>query len=262
MEIAEKIIYIVNWLKEQLLLSKQKGFVVGVSGGIDSAVVSTLCAMTGKPVILLSMPIYQASNQLSRAENHLNFLKSKYKNVQTYTIDLSESFEKITETLPEKAKRELSLANTRSRLRMLTLYAFANSNNYLVAGTGNKIEDFGVGFFTKYGDGGVDISPVADLYKSEVYEMGQKIGVSQEILQAPPTDGLWENDKTDEQQIGASYDELEWAMKFCNGNEDKIKTEEQSGLSLRQIEVLNIYLKRHFANKHKMQMPKVCVIPK
>jgi NAD+ synthase len=258
----EKIDYIIDWLKKQLSISFQKGFVVGVSGGIDSALVSTLCAMTGSPVTVISMPIYQEKKQLSRAERHIQWLTRKYENVNPYTIDLSEPFTQIKKILPNEAKQEIALVNTRSRLRMLTLYAFANSQNYLVAGTGNKIEDFGIGFFTKYGDGGVDISPIADLVKSEVYNLARELEINEEILVAPPTDGLWDDDKTDEDQIGATYSDLEWAMEYCAGNENNIDVNLESNLTKRQKEILTIYLKRHQGAKHKMMMPPVCILPK
>ena len=161
--------HIINWLKDQLIISNQKGFVIGVSGGIDSAVTSTLCAETKFPIIVVNMPIHQPKDQFNRAVEHINWLNENYSNVTEHTVDLTQSFESYLESVPECAKSELALINTRARLRMLTLYSFANSNNYLVCGTGNKIEDFGIGFFTKYGDGGVDISPIAGLYKSEVY---------------------------------------------------------------------------------------------
>lgn len=250
--------HIINWLKEQLINSKQKGFVIGVSGGIDSAVVSTLCAKTDYPCIVLSMPIYQVKDQFSRAEEHIKWLTEKYQNVRSFTIDLTNTFQILVDSLPQDAKGELALVNTRSRLRMTTLYSFANTNNYLVCGTGNKIEDFGIGFFTKYGDGGVDISPIADLVKSEVFALGKFLGVSDSILNAAPTDGLWEKDRTDEEQIGASYNELEWAMDFCQENDCNLKFENIPNLTERQYKVLEIYLNRNQSCKHKIQLPPVC----
>ncbi|MBN2681288.1 MAG: NAD(+) synthase [Bacteroidales bacterium] len=254
-------LYIVNWLKEQIEKTNQKGFVVGVSGGIDSAVVSTLCAQTGLPVILLNMPIHQVNEQFNRAVVHINWLKENYSNVSSYTTDLTDVFDNLCAVLPEQAKGDLALVNTRSRLRMLTLYSYANTNCYLVCGTGNKIEDFGIGFYTKYGDGGVDISPIADLMKSEVYGLGKYLNVDISILNAAPTDGLWEIDRTDEDQIGASYNELEWAMKYLNDkNLENFDLSEQSNLSDREKEVLRIYVSRNLANQHKMKMPEVCVL--
>ncbi|MCX6155640.1 MAG: NAD(+) synthase, partial [Candidatus Kapabacteria bacterium] len=206
---------ITNWLLQKLDDSRQSGFVVGVSGGIDSATVSTCCAKTGKKLIALNMPIHQPSSQLSRAEEQCNWLKLNFTNVETFLIDLTEIYETIIRTLPLEAKNEIALVNLRSRLRMMTLYSFANSNNFLVAGTGNKVEDYGIGFFTKYGDGGVDISPIGDLTKTEVYQLAAYLDVPESIQKAAPTDGLWEIDRTDEEQIGATYPELEWAMDFC-----------------------------------------------
>jgi NAD+ synthase len=254
-------LHIVNWLNEQIEKTRQKGFVVGVSGGTDSAVVSILCAQTGFPVILLNMPIHQVTEQFNRASVHIARLKEKYSNVSSFTTELTEVFDKLCDVLPQQAKGELALVNTRSRLRMLTLYSYANTNSYLVCGTGNKIEDFGIGFFTKYGDGGVDISPIADLMKSEVYGLGKYLDVDISILNAAPTDGLWEIDRTDEDQIGASYNELEWAMKYLNDkNLEEIDLSELKNLSTREIEVLRIYVSRNLANRHKMKMPEVCVL--
>ncbi|HBS85808.1 MAG: NAD(+) synthase [Bacteroidetes bacterium GWF2_38_335] len=254
--------HIINWLKGQLETSGQKGFVVGVSGGIDSAVVSSLCARTGFPVIVLNMPIYQVKEQFSRAEEHIANLLKSFNNVRTFTVDLTNTFQMLCDSMPDEAKGELALVNTRSRLRMTTLYSFANTNNYLVCGTGNKIEDFGIGFFTKYGDGGVDISPIADLLKSQVYGLGRILGVPESILKAPPTDGLWEIDRTDEDQIGASYDELEWAMAFLGDqNLKKVQIETLKEITDRQKTVLKIYISRNLGSQHKMKMPAVCVLP-
>lgn len=251
----EKIVsHIRTWLVDYCEASGMNGFVVGVSGGIDSAVTSLLCAGTGKPVLLLNMPIYQPLNQVSLADEHVEQLGNKFQNVQGRKVDLTSSFQQIEATLPDEIQDALTMANTRSRLRMITLYAFAGHHKMLVVGTGNKVEDFGVGFFTKYGDGGVDISPIADLLKSEVYAMGRFLGVSQGILNAAPTDGLWEDERTDESQIGATYAELEWAMAFeeTRGNE--------AALTLRQQEVLSIYRKFNLANRHKMNPIPVCDI--
>jgi len=239
MELGERIS---NWILDYSNQSKLDSLVVGVSGGIDSALVSTLCAMTGKRTILLSLPIYQNSSHLSRAEKHIKNLKSRYKNIESYEFDLSDVLEKFLVKFENKS--ELSEANTRSRIRMITLYHIASLNNGLVVGTGNKVEDFGVGFYTKYGDGGVDISPIADLLKSEVRELAKKLNVIEDILIAKPSDGLWEDARSDEDQIGASYEELEWAMSFENIGKNK--------LNERQKEILKIYKSFNSKNKHKM----------
>jgi NAD+ synthase len=255
---AEKVTnHIVNWLKDYAIQAGVNGFVVGVSGGIDSAVTSTLCARTGLKVLCLEMPIHQAESQVSRALNHIGWLKENYTNVDFTQVNLTPVFDSLIQTLPEvknEEERFMSLANTRARLRMTSLYYFAALKKLLVAGTGNKVEDFGVGFYTKYGDGGVDLSPIADLMKSEVYELATFLGVHKDIIQAAPTDGLWGDDRTDEDQIGASYDELEWAMKQID-----------KGLSAddflnREKEVLTIYLKMHNANQHKMIAIPVCEV--
>ena len=199
------------------------------------------------------MPIHQNLRQVSRGKKHIKWLEKKYENVSSLEIDLTdlfESFKKISNT--ENQDTNLALANTRSRLRMTTLYYNAQINNYLVAGTGNKVEDFGIGFYTKYGDGGVDISPIADLLKSEVFHLGKELGIINEILIAPPTDGLWDNNLTDEEQIGATYDELEWAMKNINKQE----------LSQKEEKIMTIFKKFNLSNKHKMIPIPVCKIPK
>lgn len=255
MKKKEIVEHIVSWLKEYSEKSRTNGFLVGISGGIDSALTSTLCAKTGKEVVVLSMPIRQHSAELKRADEHILWLKNNYKNVSSYEINLTNIFEQIEKTYPENIQDWLSMANTRSRLRMTTLYAFACNKKMLVAGTGNKVEDFGVGFFTKYGDGGVDLSPIADLMKSEVYALAHELGITPSILNAPPTDGLWADGRTDEDQIGASYDELEWAMLFLES------PTEFSKLNTRQKEVLDIYERMHKANLHKMQSIPVCTIP-
>lgn len=256
---TEKVIdYIVNWLKEYATNAKMNGFVVGVSGGIDSAVTSTLCAKTGLQLLCLEMPIHQAESQVTRAYNHIGWLQENFPGVLMTQVNLTNVFDSLIDSLPDvedEESRLLSLANTRARLRMTTLYYFAAQHKYLVAGTGNKVEDFGVGFFTKYGDGGVDLSPIADLMKSEVYEIARSLGINEEIIKAPPTDGLWGDDRTDEDQIGASYDELEWAMKM---QEKGKKLEDFSG---RKKEVFSIYLSRNRVNKHKMIPIPVCEIP-
>ncbi|CAF1503967.1 unnamed protein product [Didymodactylos carnosus] len=259
MKVAEVIGHIVEWIKDyQKANSSIKGFCVGVSGGIDSAVTSTLCAETGLPILLLEMPIHQAKDQVSRAREHINWLKEQYLDkVQSYEIDLTQTFDVIKTTLThmqENKETELALANTRSRLRMVTLYYYAQLNGYVVVGTGNKVEDFGVGFFTKYGDGGVDISPIADLMKSEVRAVARKLGIIQSIIDAPPTDGLFGDSRTDEDQIGATYDELEWAMNYIDQKSEQILTE-------RQKEVIGIYEQRQKVNHHKMVQIPTCILP-
>lgn len=250
--------HIVNWLRDYATKAGLKGFVIGVSGGIDSAVTSTLCARTGLEVVCLEMPIHQAPSQVNRALNHVAWLQKNHTNVRMTQVNLTPVFDSLIAALPKVSNEEdrfMSLANTRARLRMTSLYYFAALESLLVAGTGNKVEDFGVGFYTKYGDGGVDLSPIADLMKSEVYALAEYLGVNQEIIEAAPTDGLWGDDRTDEDQIGASYDELEWAMHYL---EEKV---DAMGLSDRQKEVLSIYKKLHKANLHKMVEIPVCKIP-
>lgn len=246
--------HIVNWLKSYSDASGTDGFVVGVSGGIDSAVTSTLCALTGKRVIVLNLPIRQFKKEYDLSSEHINWLMSKFKNVETATVDLSSTLESLETAFPKEIQDHLTMANTRARLRMTTLYAFAGHNRLLVAGTGNKVEDFGIGFFTKYGDGGVDISPIADLYKTEVYALAKELGVVINIQQAKPTDGLFDDGRNDEDQIGASYPELEWAMEY-------LTKKETTELDARQKEVLHIYKTRHNANKHKIDAIPVCLIP-
>lgn len=243
-----------KWLRDYVDSSGLSGFVVGVSGGIDSALTATLCAMSEKQVVLVNMPIRQKSEQFERAANQIAALEKRFSNVSGVTVDLTPTFEQFSSDLPDFAgAHDLSMANSRARLRMTTLYAIGQSKALLVAGTGNKVEDFGVGFFTKYGDGGVDVSPIADLMKTEVFEMAAHLGVNQEILDAPPTDGLWEDDRNDEEQLGATYAELEWAMEFSG---------DESTLSQRQAMVLSIYNKFNGMNKHKMEPIPVCLIPK
>lgn len=256
---TEKVVdYIVNWLKDYATKANMNGFVIGVSGGIDSAVTSVLCAKTGLPLLCLEMPIHQAESQVSRALNHIDWLKANFDSVYVTQINLTPVFDSLINALPPVAKEEnrfMSLANTRARLRMTTLYYFAAINNYLVAGTGNKVEDFGVGFYTKYGDGGVDLSPIADLLKSEVYTIAKHLGINSEIIEAAPTDGLWGDNRTDEDQIGASYPELEWAMKM--DAEGKTKDD----FSGREKDVFVIYKSYNKANKHKMIPIPICEIP-
>jgi len=255
MQKKEVINHIVHWLNNYSEQSKTNGFVVGISGGIDSALTSTLCALTSKQVICLNMPIHQHKNEYDRGHEHINWLKSKYKNVSSFEVELTNTFQSIGNALPENIQDWLTMANTRSRLRMTTLYAFACHHKLLVAGTGNKVEDFGIGFFTKYGDGGVDLSPIADLMKSEVYALAKELGVVQSILEAKPTDGLFADGRSDEDQIGASYDELEWAMTFIENPHDF------TTLTERQKIVLDIYTRMNKANQHKMNPIPVCLIP-
>jgi NAD+ synthase len=258
---------ITDWLKSYAEESKTKGFVIGVSGGIDSAVVSTLCAKTELKLLVIEMPIHQGNAEVTRAKEHIQWLKNNFHNVESIEINLSNTYDALyenysntlTSTQISQKEFDFSMANTRSRLRMTTLYQFAGTHKLLVAGTGNKVEDFGVGFYTKYGDGGVDISPIADLMKSEVYELGRELGITESILTAAPTDGLHADGRTDEEQLKCTYSELEWAMKWI---EDSTVIEQGVGtyyddiddLSLleREREVLEIYNKFHNSNKHKM----------
>ena len=233
---------IVIWISDYLKDNNLKSLVVGISGGIDSAVTSTLCAMTGYDTKLLIMPIHQNINETKRGLNHCSFLKNKYKNVEIITSDLTDVYEEIIKKIPVKYHNKLSLANTRARLRMSTLYMVSGGVHGIVVGTGNKVEDFGIGFFTKYGDGGVDISPIADLMKSEVYELAEKLNINKEIIDAPPTDGLWDDGRTDEDQLGVSYDDLEWAMS-CNSE----------NLDEKSANILRVYNKHREQNLHKMQ---------
>ena len=254
MKTKKVIDHIVQWIDAYLGKSGLAGFTIGVSGGIDSAVTSALCAKTGKPVLALNMPIYQAKDQVSRASAHIAWLKKNFDNVNGIDVELSSIFDQIKKSFPNDIQDGMTMANTRARLRMLTLYAFASSHKMLVAGTGNKVEDFGVGFYTKYGDGGVDISPIADLTKTQVYALGKDLGIMEDILTAAPTDGLWEDGRTDENQIGASYAELEWAMQY-------LASSPKNPLDERQKKILSIYKGFHSANQHKMAPIPVCLIP-
>ena len=247
--------HIVNWLIDYSKKSGLNGFVVGVSGGIDSAVTSTLCAKTGLNTIVLNMPIHQNSNQFNRSNEHINWITNNFENVKSHEINLTDVYDSFSNALPKDNQDELSMANLRSRIRMSNLYVFASNKKYLVAGTGNKVEDFGVGFYTKYGDGGVDISPIADLLKSEVFKIANHLGIVSSIQKAKPTDGLWDDDRSDEDQLGATYDELEWAMNYLEVNS-------QDNLSERQKKVLEIYSGYHQTNLHKMNPIPVCEIPK
>ncbi len=245
--------FITNWLKEYAEKAHVNGYIIGISGGVDSAVTSTLCALTGLKVIAVTLPIRQTKAEFDRANEHIDWLKARFQNVSSVVIDLTTSFNLLEKTLPEVAQNDfLAMANTRSRLRMTTLYAVGQANKLLVAGTGNKVEDFGVGFFTKYGDGGVDVSPIADLHKTEVFQLAKQLAIVDSIQTARPTDGLWEDGRSDEDQIGATYPELEWAMEFKG---------DPSQLSKRQQEVLAIYSRFHNANAHKMNPIPVCLIP-
>lgn len=250
--------YIVIWLREYVQKAKVEGFVVGISGGIDSAVTSSLCAQTGLKTLCVEMPIHQHISQVNRGKEHIEQLMERFPNVEHAIVDLTPVFETFKNNVPEIENQDrlnLSLANTRARLRMTTLYYFAGIHGLLVAGTGNKVEDFGVGFYTKYGDGGVDLSPIADLVKSEVYELGKYLKVPQSILNAAPTDGLFGDSRTDEDQLGASYDELEWAMEQVERNK---KSEDFSG---REKVVFDIYKRLNSINQHKMNPIPVCNIP-
>ncbi|AOW09273.1 NAD(+) synthase [Flavobacterium gilvum] len=249
--------HIVEWLKSYATNSKVNGFVIGISGGVDSAVTSTLCAQTGLQVLCVEMPIHQAPSQVSRGREHIEQLKNRFPNVTSAVADLTtvfETFKKEVPTTDNEHALHLSLANTRARLRMTTLYYFAGIHGLLVAGTGNKVEDFGVGFYTKYGDGGVDLSPIADLMKSEVYQLGEYLNIPKSILTAAPTDGLFGDSRTDEDQIGASYDELEWAM---------LLTDEEianTTFTEREKEVIIIFKRLNSNNQHKMNPIPVCII--
>jgi NAD+ synthase len=255
---TEKVVnHIVDWLKNYATNAGVKGFVIGISGGIDSAVTSTLCAKTGLELLCIEMPIHQAESHVSRAQEHIKQLKHRFKNVSDIKTNLTPVFEEFkTEVSLEgnQAKVDMALANTRARLRMTTLYYHAGLLNLLVAGTGNKVEDFGVGFYTKYGDGGVDLSPIADLMKSEVYELGTFLKVPKSIMEAAPSDGLFGDARSDEDQIGASYPELEWAMTM------KDTGKSASDFEGRQKEVYQIFMKYHRSNTHKMIPIPICEI--
>ena len=244
MEASKKVLFIKNWISNYIdsMPSKAESLVIGISGGIDSSVSSTLSAMTGLRTIVLSMPIKQKPNQHDLSQKHLEWLKSNFKNVEGHTIKLDNLFDEFKSSL-SNFDNEHGMANSRARLRMTTLYQVAAANNGIVVGTGNKVEDFGVGFYTKYGDGGVDISPIADCNKTEVWELGKELKILDEIIEAPPTDGLWDDGRTDEGQLGLSYRELEEAMI----NENSINRDK--------------YLKIRKTNLHKMEPIPVCKIP-
>jgi len=272
------VTFIVKWLKDYVKRSQSCGFVVGVSGGIDSALTSTLCAMTKLPVVVLGMHINQSPDQQSRSNKHIHWLGMRHKNVTGHELDLTNTFNSIQDTVQSFLKDDdfdLAMANTRSRIRAVCLYSFANARNLLVAGTGNKVEDYGIGFFTKYGDGAVDISPIADLTKTEVRECSRLLGIIDEIIEATPTDGLWGDDRSDEDQIGASYEELEWALwahesqnlapsapKTNRGDhiQEYLETAKRTpDITDRQVKVLEIYLNRHYRNAHKLSVPPACI---
>ena len=248
--------HIVQWMTTYAQSARANGFVVGISGGVDSALTSTLCALTGLEVTVVSLPIHQKSAELNRAELHIQWLTENFPNVKTVNVELSMTFDALTQALPAiSSEHFLAMANTRARLRMSTLYAIAQPLSFLVAGTGNKIEDFGVGFYTKYGDGGVDLSPIADLTKTQVRELARHLKVVHELSEAPATDGLWEDGRTDEDQLGATYPELEWAMEYLEMNSSETLTK-------RQKEVIEIYSRLNKQNQHKMNPIPVCSIPK
>ena len=241
---AEKVKFISNWIKNYVdqMPNKAQSLVIGISGGIDSSVSSTLSAMTGLKTIVLTMPIKQKENQHDLSLKHQEWLTKKFKNVEAHTISLDKLFETFSSTL-NKFDNEHGYANSRARLRMTTLYQVAAANKGIVVGTGNKVEDFGVGFYTKYGDGGVDISPIADCNKTEVWELGKELGILKEIIDAPPTDGLWDDGRTDEGQLGFNYSELEDAMSNPSSPHR------------------NQYEKIRNQNLHKMEPIPVCKIP-
>ena len=244
MDVSKKALFISNWIKDYVnsMPKKAKSLVIGVSGGIDSSVSSTLSAMTGLRTIVLSMPIKQKAEQHDLSQKHKEWLKNKFSNVEGYTLELDDVFKSFENTL-SKFESEHGMANSRARLRMTTLYQVAAANSGIVVGTGNKVEDFGVGFYTKYGDGGVDISPIADCNKTEVWELGKELGILDEIINAAPTDGLWDDGRTDEGQLGLSYQELEEAMENPNSKNRNKYTE------IRKM------------NLHKMEAIPVCKIP-
>lgn len=236
---------ITNWISDYALENDIRALVVGVSGGVDSAVTSTLSARTGIRTIVLNMPIHQKKYQDDLSKKHISWLKDNFNNVEERIVNLSKTYDSFVETVSVDEVSDIALANSRARLRMTALYATAGSNGGIVVGTGNKVEDFGVGFYTKYGDGGVDISPIADLLKTEVYQIARELDIIEEIIQAAPTDGLWGDGRSDEEQLGASYEELEWAMKESENPSNK-------DLSEREKDVLGIYQRLNKLNSHKM----------
>ena len=240
MKPLEKAKFISNWIKNytEMMPSKAESLIIGISGGIDSSVSSTLSAMTGLKTIVLSMPIKQKASQHNLSLKHQEWLVKNFKNVEVHTLSLNKLFETFENTL-SKFDNELGLANSRARLRMTTLYQVAAANKGIVVGTGNKVEDFGVGFYTKYGDGGVDISPIADCSKTEVWEMGKELNILKEIIEAAPTDGLWDDGRTDEGQLGLKYEELEEAMNNIN-SVNRAKYEKIRKLNLHKMEPIPV----------------------
>jgi NAD+ synthase len=237
-----------EWITNYATENNLQVLVVGVSGGIDSAVVSTLCAKTGIPTIVVGMPINSNLENTRLSDLQIALLSRTYSNVEGYNVDLSSAFSSFkSHKVFDRFNSELGFANTKSRLRMITLYQIAASVGGIVVGTGNKVEDFGVGFYTKYGDGGVDISPIADLYKSEVRELGRLLNVPQEIIDAEPTDGLWDDNRVDETQIGVSYDHLEWVMEY-----GLKKWQDDLKLTQKEMTAISSYLSFNTKNKHKM----------
>jgi len=240
MKVSEKVKFISNWIKNYVedMPSKAESLVIGISGGIDSSVSSTLSAMTGLKTIVLSMPIKQKSSQHDLSLKHQEWLIKNFNNVEAYTLNLDELFKSFENSL-SKFDNKHGMANSRARLRMTTLYQVAATNKGIVVGTGNKVEDFGVGFYTKYGDGGVDISPIADCNKTDVWEMGRELNILKEIINADPTDGLWDDGRTDEGQLGLKYSELEEAMNNPSSSNRK-KYEEIRKLNLHKMEPIPV----------------------
>ena len=251
-KVQKKISHIVGWIKNYADDNSLKTLVIGVSGGVDSACVSTLCAMTGLKTVAVRLPIRQIESQDEMSRKHCEWLTGNFSNVEVLKKDLTPVLDSFEKCLNDSEMTSLSLANTRSRIRMTMLYQIASTRKGIVVGTGNKVEDFGVGFFTKYGDGGVDISPIADLMKSEVRELCSALGVLAEIVDAPPTDGLWDDGRTDEDQIGLSYDQLEWAMEESKRPTRALTDEEQA--------VIKRYLEVRGPNLHKMIPIPICKI--
>ena len=259
-ELEERII---AWIKEYADNNGIKALVIGVSGGIDSAVVSTLCARTGIPTYVLSMPLNSSSTNDSLSDSYTTYLENNYDNVTKIRIELSAVYQTLITSFDlwtsagKYTDSGLANANTKSRLRMVTLYQVAGSVGGIVVGTGNKVEDYGVGFYTKYGDGGVDIAPIADLYKTEVWELGKYLGVDERIIDAPPTDGLWEDSRTDESQLGASYEDLEWVMEsgITVHAKDPSECDQWIGkpITEQQKSAVKQYMKFNRQNKHKME---------
>ena len=245
MDVSKKVVFIKDWILKYVnsMPSKAESLIIGISGGIDSSVTSTLCAMTGLKTIALTMPIKQNKDQNDLSLLHKKWLTDNFKNVETHLIELDNVFKNFENTLVN-FNNEHGMANSRARIRMTTLYQVAAANNGIVVGTGNKVEDFGVGFYTKYGDGGVDISPIADCNKTEVWEIGKELNILQEIIDAPPTDGLWDDGRTDEGQLGMNYKDIEQAM-----NDPKSPNREK-------------YEKIRLSNLHKMEPIPICKIPR